>query len=129
MNIRLYQINLHRDKNRVAFESLERMRTYSGEDWPDGSIYDLVFEGSVQVHEQTALEALFAMFNTDAELIQRSTGRSMCVSDIVEFPLPMKIGEQISRFWYCDPVGFKPVMFDAGQTRKAASAATETARK
>lgn len=129
MEVRIYQINLQRDKNRVAFESLERMRTYSGEDYPDGSIYDLVFEGSVQANEQNALEALFAMFNTDAELIQRTAGRSMCVSDIVEFPLPVKIGGHISRFWYCDPVGFKPVMFDASQTRKAASAATETARK
>lgn len=127
MDIRLYQINLQRDKNRVAFESLEHMRTYSGEDWPDGSIYDLVFEGSVQLHDQSALETLFLMFNRGA--VQRSAGRSMGVSDIVEYPLPVKIGGHISRFWYCDPVGFKPVMFDASQTRKAASAATETARK
>lgn len=129
MEVRIYQINLQRDKNRVAFESLERMRAYSGEDYPDGSIYDLVFEGSMQLQEQTALETLFLMFNTDVELLQRSAGRSMCVSDIVEFPFPVKIGEHISRFWYCDSVGFKPVMFDASKAQKAASAATETARK
>lgn len=126
MNIRLYQINLHRDKNRVAFESLERMRTYSGEDWPDGSIYDLVFEGELPGPLEP--EDLFRALNNDS-VIHAIVRRSLSVSDILEYPEEIRVGNKLGRFWYCDSVGFKPVMFDAGQTRKAASAATETARK
>ena len=46
MYIKLYQINLDRDVNRVAFEGMDYLNRFAGGNL-DSSIYDLVYEGQV----------------------------------------------------------------------------------
>lgn len=89
MDVKIYQINLSRDKERVAFLPFSRRRRL------DRSIYDKVFDGTVFVGD---LESLYKWAN----LNPIRNARSMSVSDVVE-----KDGE----FFYCDSVGFKKIHF------------------
>ncbi len=79
MRIRIYQINLDRDVDRVAFESLDRLERYQGSSKINSSVYDKVYEGEVDCND---LEAVFEKFNMDHPDDYR--GRSLSVSDIVE---------------------------------------------
>ncbi len=79
MRIRIYQINLERDIDRIAFESLDRLERYQGSGEINSSIYDKVYEGEVDCSD---LEAVFEKFNLDHPEDYR--GRSLSVSDIVE---------------------------------------------
>ena len=108
MRIRIYQINLGRDKERIAFEPLRTMRELAGADC-DASLYDLVFSGSVEASD---LEDVFRIFNIDAEKPKEYTGRSMSVSDVVE---------TFDGFYYCDTIGFKEIEFDSDKTQCAIS--------
>ena len=45
MDITIYQINMGRDHNRIAFEGLDLLKMYQGSDKIDSRIYDRVFEG------------------------------------------------------------------------------------
>ncbi len=47
MKIRIYQINLERDTDRIAFESLDRLERHQGSGEINSSIYDKVYEGEV----------------------------------------------------------------------------------
>lgn len=47
MDIMIYQINMGRDHNRIAFEGLDLLKMYQGSDKIDSRIYDRVFEGEV----------------------------------------------------------------------------------
>jgi len=79
MKIRIYQINLGRDNNRIAFESLEQMEMRQGSAEINSSTYDLVYEGSVDCN---GLEDVFQMFNLNHPADYK--GRSLSVSDVVE---------------------------------------------
>lgn len=102
MNIKIWQINLSRDKNRVAFFGLEALLRLQGSRDVDPAIYDLVFEGIVNANH---LEAVYRIFN-DGNAPATYCGRSMSVSDVIEV-----IDHDTSEFFYCDDIGFKKVLF------------------
>ena len=79
MKITIYQINMDRDVNRVAFESLEHLSKYQGSSEVDSSLYDRVYAGEVDC---TDLEDVYQMFNLNHP--KDYLGRSLSVSDIVE---------------------------------------------
>ncbi len=79
MNIAIYQVNLDRDANRVAFANLEHLTKYQGNTEIDSAIYDKVFEGDVDCAD---LEDVYQMFNLNHP--KDYLGRSLSVSDIVE---------------------------------------------
>lgn len=103
MEISIYQINIERDNDRVAFLDVESMNALKGFDKPDSSIYDAVYSGEVDC---SSLEDVYRMFNLDHPSGYR--GRSLSVSDIVE----VKSAENVeSGFYFCDNVGFQKVEF------------------
>ena len=79
MNIRIYQINMDRDLNRVIFCSHDELEKYQGSKEIDSTIYDKVFEGAV---EASTLEDIYRIFNVEKP--DGYEGRSLSVSDIVE---------------------------------------------
>ena len=102
MKIAIYQINMKRDADRMAFESFEKLKRYHGRADIDSTLYDRVFEGNV---ECTDLEEAYKMFNLNHP--KDYLGRSMSVSDVVGV-----INEDgSSEFFFCDSVGFKKVDF------------------
>ena len=109
MNITIYQINMKRDTNRIAFESFERLKMYQGSTDIDSAIYDRVFEGNV---ECTDLEEVFKMFNLNHP--KDYMGRSMSVSDVVGVINEDGSGE----FFFCDSIGFRKVDFQPELTGK-----------
>jgi len=102
MQITIYQINMQRDVNRVAFENLERLKLYQGSDKIDSSLYDKVYTGDVECSD---LEEVYQMFNINHP--KDYLGRSLSVSDVVE----VNFGGSGSEFYFCDSVGFKKVDF------------------
>lgn len=79
MNVRIYQINMKRDTNNVAFMNYESLPKFQGSSEIDSSLYDKVFEGEVNCF---TLEKLYEMFNLEHPAGYK--GRSMSVSDVVE---------------------------------------------
>ena len=47
MNIRIYQVNMKRDTNNVAFMRYELLEKRQGSQSVDSKIYDKVFDGEV----------------------------------------------------------------------------------
>ena len=78
MKLKVYQINIDRDKNRVKFEGLEQTEQYQGKAQLDPTIYDEVFSGEVDCGN---LEEVYALFNSNSPYTHR--GHSMSVSDVV----------------------------------------------
>lgn len=111
MDVRLYQINLDRDENGIAFESLDTMQKWQKSPDIDSAIYDKVFEGTIDASD---LEGVYEIFNLDHP--DGYSGRSMSVSDIVEI---CRSDEVKPGFYYCDSIGFKPVEFDPAKTQEA----------
>ena len=68
MNIKIYQINPDRDKNKVMFASLEDTETHQESSKLDPSIYDRVFTGDVDCED---LEEVYKLFNTDGHRLNR----------------------------------------------------------
>lgn len=107
MDIKIYQINMDRDPNRVCFMSYDALPRFQKTQDIDSSIYDLVFEGTVEAKH---LEDVYRIFNTEHPESYR--GRSLSVSDVVE----ISEGTDIEAgFYYCDSIGFKKIEFDAAQ--------------
>ncbi len=79
MKIRIYQVDMDRDVNRVAFANLEHLERYQGSSEIDSSIYNRVYEGDVECND---LEEVYQMFNLNHP--KDYLGRSLSVSDIVE---------------------------------------------
>ena len=79
MKIKIYQINLDRDTDRVAFEGLESLEKLHGSTVINSALYDLVYDGEVNC---TTLEDVYRMFNLEHPA--GYSGRSLSVSDIVE---------------------------------------------
>ncbi len=104
MNIKIYQINIKRDKNCVKFLHYDHLDSFQETKDINASIYDEVFSGDVDCSD---LEAVFQKFNTEGHPLHR--GHSLSVSDIVVTD---------DRAYYCDSVGFKKVEFDETQTQK-----------
>lgn len=103
MNIRIYQINMKRDTNNVAFMNYESLPKSQGGSDIDSSIYDKVFEGEVNCKN---LEEVYQMFNINHPNGYKA--RSLSVSDVVE----VRESENFSDgFYFCDSFGFKNVSF------------------
>ena len=103
MDITIYQINMGRDHNRIAFEGLDLLKLYQGSDKIDSRIYDRVFEGEVDCKD---LEDVYRKFNLEHP--EGYKGRSLSVSDVVE--IVDENGD--STFHFCDSIGFKQIDFD-----------------
>ena len=112
MDIRLYQINRERDEERRALLSTEALaRRGSGPKAIDSSIYDCVFEGTVNCSD---LEEVYTLFNVDPP--ENFSGHSMSVSDVVV--------EGRTAF-FCDSVGFRQVTVVESAGRPACRPAPE----
>jgi len=116
MEIALYQIDMERDADRIAFVSLEYLEKFQGAAEINSAVYDKVFEGDVDC---SGLEDVFRLFNLEHPLDYG--GRSMSVSDILE----VKSGPVEPGFYYCDSFGFQEVDF---QPELAGSKLHETIR-
>lgn len=118
MKIAIYQINLGRDHNRVAFLGFDELKRFQGSSQIDCKIYDKVFEGEVACKN---LEEVFRMFTCDkvfrminCDIPAGYHGRSLSVSDVVE-----TVDENgKSTFAFCDTVGFRKVDFDPDLTEE-----------
>lgn len=107
MKIRVFQINLERDKEDgqiAAFESLERLRKHGLE--VDPTIYDLVYSGETTARD---LEDVFTELNVGTKPANYY-GRSMSVSDITEV---IEADAAEPGFYFCDSFGFQKIQFDA----------------
>lgn len=104
MNIKIYQINYERDKNRVKFLHYKHLDSFQDTKDIDASLYDEVFNGDVDC---SGLEDVFQKFNTEGHPLHR--GHSLSVSDIVATE---------DGAYYCDSVGFQKVDFDESLTQK-----------
>ena len=103
MEISIYQINVKRDNERVAFLDIESMKELKGYDKPDSSIYEAAYSGEVDCN---SLEDVYRMFNINHPSGYR--GRSLSVSDIVE----VKSAENVEPgCYFCDTVGFQKIEF------------------
>ena len=106
MLISIYQINLEKDTERVAFLGLEKLQRLYGKQAIDGSIYDEVFYGEVDAE---TLEDVFGIFNMEHPA--GYAGRSLSVSDIVE----IIDGSEKTGCFFCDSFGFTEVEFELGK--------------
>ena len=114
MNIRIYQINLGRDSDRVAFQDLEHLPEYQGSANVNSALYDCVFEGDVDC---ATLEDVFRVFNLEHPA--EYTGRSLSVSDVVEIPEDQGVE---AGFYFCNSIGFPRVEFDPAHAQPAVHA-------
>lgn len=110
MEIRIYQINLERDKDRVAFESLDQLQHIQDSPQPDPAVYDKTYEESV---ECSNLEQVYVKFNQAHPAEYH--GRSLSVSDIVEV---VSAPETEPGFYFCDSIGFQKVSFEPVATKE-----------
>ena len=111
MKIKIYQIDMERDKHRIAMMGYEDTLARLNSDGIDSSLYDLVFEGEVEAKN---LEAVYAKFNLDHPA--GYTGRSMSVSDVVQVVESTTAKEG---FYFCDSIGFKEIPFQPELTKNA----------
>lgn len=109
MKIKIYQVNMERDENRVAFMAYESLAKFQGSPDVDSRIYDKVFEGEVNCF---TLEKLYEIFNREHPAGYK--GRSMSVSDVVEI-VDGTTGK--SHFNFCDSFGFQQVSFEPDKTQ------------
>lgn len=104
MRVKIYQINMDRDTDRVkfmGFDALERLHK-SKDIYP--SIYDEVFNAEI---DETDLEQIFTKFNTEGHPLHR--GHSLSVSDVVV---------NDNGAFFCDCFGFRQIDFDESKTEK-----------
>lgn len=112
MKIRIYQINMERDSDRVSFMALESLQKNQGAEQINSRIYDRIYEADVAC---CTLEDVYRMFNLEHPA--DFNGHSLSVSDIVEV-----MDEQTEQavqpgFYFCDTVGFQRVEFDPTQAQ------------
>lgn len=105
MNIKIYQINIDRDKNKVAFLSFDSMMRKTGTNSVNSNIYDCVFTGTL--HDIYDLEDIFSLFNSTL-ITQSNHMRSLSVSDVVYIENSIKLD---AGYYYCDSFGFAKVIF------------------
>lgn len=111
MNIKIYQINSDRDVNRVLFVGLDRIEKWQGSSDVDSSLYDKVYEGTVDCK---SLEDVYHMFNMNRP--PEFTGHSLSVSDVVE--ICDETSSLACGFYFCDSIGFKKIDFDPVKAQK-----------
>ena len=107
MEIRIFQINLERDADHLAFADMKSLERYRGSREVDSGIYDEVFSGEVDCG---SLEDVYRLFNTDRPA--GFAGRSLSVSDVVQV---ISDSETAPGFYFCDTIGFSEISFDPEQ--------------
>ncbi len=105
MNIKIYQISPARDTNRVKFLSLSQLQKFQGGKDINAAIYDEVYSGEVACNN---LEEVYNLFNIQPPPLHR--GHSLSISDIVV---------NAEGAFYCEPMGFYKVDFDAALAHKS----------
>lgn len=103
MHLKIYQIDMDRDKHNAKFRELSHIGA-DGKLTADASTYDEVFDGIVECKNA---EEVFCMFNTTGHPLHR--GHSLSVSDVV-----IMDGQKM----ICQPIGFDQVEFDESLTQK-----------
>ena len=76
MDIKIYQVNLSRDKENVAFMDYERTHRILGKEQLNCDVYDKVFEGQISAK---TLEDIYRIFNVQHP--KDFKGHSLSVSD------------------------------------------------
>ena len=110
MKLSIYQIDLDRDTNGVAFESYDSLSKFQKSQEIDADIYNKVYEGEVEAKD---IEDVYRIFNIEQP--EDYKGRSLSVSDVVE----VKESENVKPgCYYCDSIGFKDIEFDVSETHK-----------
>lgn len=104
MNITIYQVNMDRDTNRIAFMGYDNLERFQGSSDIDCKIYDKVYEGNFDFE---SLEDVYRKFNLDHPEDYRA--RSLSVSDVVAISDSDKVKDG---FYFCNDIGFKEVAFD-----------------
>lgn len=103
MHLKIYQIDMDRDKHHAKFRELSN-DSASNVLTADASIYDEVFDGTVDCKNA---EDVYRMFNTTGHPLHR--GHSLSVSDVVVMD-----GQKM----ICQPIGFDNVNFDEAMAHK-----------
>ncbi|MCM1296286.1 MAG: YodL domain-containing protein [Muribaculaceae bacterium] len=111
MRIKIYQVNLERDKDNVGLMDMDSLQRIKGSTEINSAVYDSVFEGEVPCK---TLEGIYTMFNSDHP--QGYKARSLSVSDVVEIVSDEKLKPG---FYFCDSFGFKEVSFEPDRSQKS----------
>lgn len=106
MRITLYQIVPELDDSHLMFRGLKHIKAKCGNRVP-AEIYKAAYCGELDIRTP---EEAFIVFN-DAHP-EGFRGRSMSVSDVVEFASPGG-----STFYFCDVIGCPKVEFDKSKTK------------
>ncbi len=107
MRIRIYQIAPDLDTDHRMFRGFDeahKKATIKSE------VYECVYEKDFPVVDP---ETVYRIFNIN--LPEDYHGRSMSISDIVEFEMDGQ-----SQFLFCDTFGFSPVSFDKSKVHETA---------
>lgn len=102
--IKIYQINLDRDNDGVAFEPYGSLAKYQDSPDVNAALYDKIFDGAVEASD---IEDIYRIFNIEKP--DGFEGRSLSVSDVVEI---VKSDDIKPGFYYCDSIGFKNIPFE-----------------
>ena len=111
MKIKIYQINMERDTNRVCFFGLDEISKFQGTSKVNSALYDSVYFGTV---ESKSLEDVYRKFNIDHPKGYKA--RSLSVSDVVEI---IESDDVKPGFYYCENIGFKRIDFDPQKTQQS----------
>ena len=103
MKIKIHQISIDRDINRVMVMSLKATKKFQHADKIDRNIYDEVFSGSVDCRN---LGDVFMVFNLYHPEVYR--GRSLSVSDVVEV---IESETTEPGYYFCDSFCFQKIEF------------------
>lgn len=109
MEICIYQIDLDKDKDRIAFRPSEELMRFQGSDRVESGIYNRVFQGIVDC---PSLEGVYYMFNVNHP--DGYTGRSLSVSDVVQVIHSPSVEPG---FYFCESFGYKKIDFEPEKTR------------
>lgn len=106
MMVRIYQMVVELDTQMLRFRDQEDIVVANGGEFPS-ELYECVYSCEMDV---SGPEDIYYIFNCN--LPKDYSGRSLSVSDVVE--LADSAGR--SEFFYCDMVGFSPVVLDIKKT-------------
>lgn len=102
MRLKIYQIDVQKDKDRVVFLDHETTQSKGG---IDPSIYRCVYSGSMPADDE---EDVFQMLNSGEGYPGTYQGRSLSVSDVIE-------NMDEGKCSFCDFIGWKEIPFDTSQ--------------
>lgn len=115
MKIRIWQINPERGV-KVMFVNLEDLARWHGQQAPDPTVYDMVYETEYNwdpaFDRSDNLERIYRDFNVHRPT--DFTGHSLSVSDVIEL---VDDGGK-STFHFCNSFGFREIPFDVSAQKQ-----------